>query len=96
MFNSWLALTLHATQLGLEAQSVVVLRLNRLARGGGPGLTEAGLMITDKMAALAEAQFAAATAVMTGNTHSGARTVLHVFRKRVRANRKRLSRRDAA
>jgi hypothetical protein len=93
VFNSWLALTFQAAQLGLEAQSVVALRLMRLAGGGTHGFAEANLMVPDKIAALAEAQFAAAAAVMTGNSHRGAKKVLHMFRKRVRANRKRLSRR---
>jgi hypothetical protein len=91
VFNPWLALTFQAAQLGLEAQSVIALRLMRLAGGGAPSLTEAGLMVTDKMAALAEAQFAAAATVLAGNSHNVATKVLQVFKKRVRANQRRLS-----
>jgi hypothetical protein len=51
-------------------------------------------MIMEKTAAVAEAQFAAATAAAAGNAdHVVANKALAVFRKRVRANRRRLSRR---
>jgi hypothetical protein len=52
---------------------VIALRLLRLAGGGAPGLTEAQLMVTDKMAALAEAQVAAACALLTGKSHKTAK-----------------------
>jgi len=64
MFKLWLALVFQSARLGVEVQSVIALRVLRLAGGGAPGLTEAQLMVTDKMAALAEAQVAAASAVL--------------------------------
>jgi geranylgeranyl pyrophosphate synthase len=91
VFNSWFALTFQAAQLGLEAQSVIALRLMRLAGGGAPSLTEARLMVTDKTAALTEAQLAAAATVLAGNSHKLATKVLQVFKKRVRANKNRPS-----
>lgn len=96
MFNAWLALTFQTAQLGLDAQRVVALRLMRLSGGGAAGATEARLMVADKMAALSEAQFAAAAAVLTGDGHKLANKVLRVFRKRVRANRNRLANRHRA
>ena len=66
MFNPWLALILQTAPLGLEAQNVIALRLMRLAGGGASGADEARLMVTDKMAALSEAHFAAATGVLAG------------------------------
>jgi hypothetical protein len=59
VFNSWFALTFQAAQLGWEAQNVVALRFVRLAGGGAAGAKEAQLMVTDKLAALTEAQLAA-------------------------------------
>jgi hypothetical protein len=60
MFNSWIALSLNAARLGWEAQNVIALRLMRMATGRiGP--TEAGLMITEKIAAATEAQAVATT-----------------------------------
>ena len=96
MFNAWLALTFQTAQLGLDAQRVVALRLMRLSGGGAAGATEARRMVADKMAALSEAQFAAAAAMMTGDSHRLANKVLRVFKKRVRANRNRLANRRRA
>jgi hypothetical protein len=48
VFHSWFALTFQAAQLGREAQSVMALRLMRLAGGGAAGVKEARLMVTDE------------------------------------------------
>jgi len=93
MFNAWLALTFQAALLGLDAQRVVALRLMRLSGGSAAGVTEARLMVKDKMAALTEAQFAAATTVLTGDSYELAKKVLRMFKKRVRANKNRLANR---
>ena len=94
MFNPWLALTLRTLELGFEAQNVVALRLWRIASGGARGHAEVNRMVTEKIAAVGEAHVAAAAAVMTGRPdHVVAGKALGVFRKRVRANKRRLSRR---
>ena len=94
MFNPWLTLTLRTFELGFEAQNVIALRLLRLASGGAHGQAEWSRMVTEKIAAVAEAQVAAATAVMTASpNHIVAGKALRVFKKRVRANTRRLSRR---
>jgi hypothetical protein len=94
MFDPWLALSFKVLQLGIEAQNVVALRMMRLASGGVGTEAEMNRMIVEKTAAVAEAQFAAATAAAAGNAdHVVANKALAVFRKRVRANRRRLSRR---
>jgi hypothetical protein len=96
VFNAWLALTFQTAQLGLDAQHVVALRLMRLSGGGAVGATEARRMVADKMAALTEAQFAAAAAVLTGDSLKLVNKLLRVFKKRVRANRNRLANRRRA
>ena len=93
MFNAWFEVLFQTVQLGLEAQNVIALRMMRLAGGGPAGIAEARLMIDDKMAALGEAQLAAAATMLAGDSHNVAAKVLRVFKKRVRANRTRLSRR---
>jgi hypothetical protein len=65
----------------------------RLAGGGAAGAKEAQLMVTDKLAALTEAQLAALANILTGDGLKIADKILRVFRKRVRANKRRLSRR---
>jgi hypothetical protein len=91
MLSAWLSLGFQAVQLGLDAQRVIVLRLMRLSGGGTAGFTEAQLMVTDKMAALTEAHVAATSGAVTGDCRKSAGKVLRVFTKRVRANKKRLS-----
>ena len=89
MLNPWLALSFKVFQLGIEAQSVVALRMMRLASGGAGTQAEMGRMMVEKAAAVTEAQFAAATAAVAGSKdHVIAGKALKVFRRRVRANRR--------
>jgi hypothetical protein len=93
IWNSWFALSSQAALLSFEAQGVMALRMMRLAAGGARGRSEAQRMITEKIAALTEAQAAAAAAAMTGrNDHRAAKKVMDVYQKRVRGNRRRLRR----
>jgi hypothetical protein len=94
VYNPWLGLAFKAIELGIEAQSVIALRVMRLAAGGARGRAEASRMVAEKVGALAEAQTAAAAAILTGRREKAvAGKVLSTYRKRVRANRRRLSRR---
>ncbi len=86
MLLPWLDLTLNTAFLGLETQRVVGLRLMKLAAGGTAAQTDAQLMVTEKMAAFAEAAVTLATG---GSAHK----VLRRYRTHVRANERRLSRR---
>ena len=93
MYNPWLALSLKAVQMGVEAQSVIALRMLRLATGGARMEAEASRMVTEKVAAAAEGQaVAAASALSGGSPHVAASKALRVVKKRVRANKRRLSR----
>ena len=94
MFNPWLTLAFKTIELGIEAQSVIALRMMRLATGGARGRTEATRMVAEKVGALAEAQTAAGAAILTGRRPKiVAGKVLNAYKKRVSANRRRLSRR---
>ena len=94
MFNPWLALGFKAVQLGAEAQSVIALRMLRLAAGGSRREAEVTRMVTEKVTAAAEAQVAAAAAAISGRPqHVVANKALKVLKRRVRANKRRLSRR---
>src|ERR1700727_2998621 len=93
MWNSWFALSSQAALLNFEAQGVMALRMMRLAAGGARGRSEAQRMVTEKIAARTEAQAAAASAAITGGDgHRVAKKVLGIYRKRVRGNRRRLTR----
>ena len=91
-WNAWFALSAQATRMCWEAQAVIWLRGLRTAQGGAKAEAETTRMITEKVAALAEAQVAAMTAVLKGNKkHRVAKKALGVYAKRVGRNRRRLS-----
>jgi hypothetical protein len=93
MDNPWLALSIKAFELGVDAQHVITLRWLRMASGGTAAQAEFTRMVAEKVAAVAEAQVAVATAALDGTSdHATAGKVLTVFRKRVRANKRRLTR----
>ena len=71
--------------LAAESQRVVWLRMTKLAIGGAPALKEANLMISEKLNAATEAT----TRLAMGGT---ADSVVRGYRKKVRANARRLSR----
>ena len=93
MFNPWLQLSLKAVEMGMEAQSVIALRMLRLATGGARRMeAEASRMVTDKVAP-AEAQAVAAVSALSGRSpHVVVSKAPRVVKKRVRANKRRFSR----
>jgi hypothetical protein len=90
MLNPWLAMTFQAARLTWEAQGVMALRLMKLAGGNAAAQSEANGMSAEKVAALADAQPVAAPALRAGR--NGARTGNKVPKKKVRANKRKLSR----
>jgi hypothetical protein len=84
MFGSFMRLAIDTTLLAVEAQTVIGVRLSQLAIGRGTQ-AETQLMITEKMLALAEA---AVTVGTGGSVHE----VVRGYRRRVRANVRRLRR----
>jgi hypothetical protein len=93
MYAPWIKLAFETARLGFEAQSVITLRLMRLAAGGHLARAEAERMISDKAAAMAEAQVAVAGALLAGRQSKvAAGKVVRIYGKRVRANKRRLRR----
>jgi hypothetical protein len=93
MFNPWLGVAHDAAWLLFEAQWVVAARMTRIAAGGALAQTEVQRMVSEKAAALVEAQIATATALAVGRKAPAvAKQALRVYRRRVRRNRRRLSR----
>ena len=88
----WLSLSLSAWQMGLEAQQVIALRLTKLAFGGEAAVKETALMISEKTESMLALQSDMALALMSGTGHlAPARAVTH-YRRKIRANRRRLTR----
>src|SRR5215471_9511861 len=93
MLNLWNAYT-RAAQVGWDANVVVAMRLMRLAVGGALAQREAQRMVAEKVAAIAEAQAAAITKMITGGGMAAAtKSASAVYQRKVRANRRRLTRR---
>ena len=93
VWNNWFSLSSQTAMLALEAQSVIALRLMRIAAGGALAKSEATRMVTEKVQALGEAQTVAAVGSMRGrNSRHIAKKVVGVYKKRVRGNRRRLTR----
>jgi hypothetical protein len=94
VFNPWLPVIFKTMQLGFEAQGVVFLRMMRFAAGGARGQSEARRMIIEKVTAGIEAQTVVASGLATGQKDTvTASKVVRVLKRRVRANKRRLSRR---
>jgi hypothetical protein len=89
--NPWIGVGLGAWCLGLEASTVIGLRLLKITAGGAAGQAEAQRMVREKL----DAGLALRAMALTGGLGStpqeaAAKTVAHLRRK-VRANRLRLS-----
>jgi hypothetical protein len=89
--NPWFAIGLDAWTLGLEASAVVGLRALKIAQGGAASQAEAGRMVSEKVEAALDLQLRALTGGLGVTPASpSARTLAH-YRRKVRANRRRLS-----
>jgi hypothetical protein len=87
--DSWV----EAARFGYDAQRVIGLRMLRMAAGGTDASAEARMMVSEKLAAFADAQMAIAVALVSGNTLDvAAARAYRPYRRRVRANKSRLSR----
>jgi hypothetical protein len=89
--NPWIGVGLDAWALGLEASSVIGLRTAKIALGGAAGAAEAERMVREKI----DAAVALQTLAMTGGlglspAGAASKTLTH-YRRRVRANRRRLA-----
>ncbi len=81
-----------AWRFAVETQQVIALRMMRFWQNDPSAGREATRMVTEKAAAAVEAQAAAATALLTGKSAKTAlKRAATPYRRRVRANRKRLS-----
>jgi hypothetical protein len=87
----WLELGLQSARLAIEAQQVVALRLARLAAGGPRAGREAARMVTEKVGAFATAQRMMLGATSRAESAKASKQVLALYRRRVAANKRRLS-----
>src|SRR5262249_55478060 len=94
MLNLWHAY-IRATQVGWDANVVVAMRLMRLAVGGALAQREAQRMAAEKVTAIAEAQAAAISKMITGGGVAAAtKSASAVYHRKGGANRRPLYRRS--
>ena len=80
-----------AAQFGADSQSVIAMRMMRLANGGPLAATEAHRMVSEKVAAFTEAQGLMMSALVSGKSFEAAAAKAYApYRRAVRANRRRL------
>jgi len=84
--NAWL----EAVRFADDSQRVIASRMLRLASGGTLAAEETRRMVAEKIFALGEAQVAVLTSWASGRAPRAARKAYAPFRRRVRANRRRL------
>lgn len=85
LMNNWF----EAAQFGADSQSVIAMRLMKIASGGPGASTEAHRMVSEKVAAFAEAQGLLMSALISGKSLEHAAVKAYApYRRAVRANRK--------
>jgi hypothetical protein len=90
LFTAWIS----TCRFSLEAQQVIATRLMRATRCDAAASAEAGRMVSEKLAAFVEASAAAGLATATGRSPDAALAeFMKPYRRRVRANHRRLHRR---
>ncbi len=89
--NPWVGIGMNAWALGLEASTVMALRTMKIAQGGAGAAAEADRMISEKVAAAVELQQMALTGGLGFGPETAASKTLAHYRRKVRANRRRLS-----
>jgi hypothetical protein len=92
LYATWLDLTMDSWLLAADAQTVIGLRMLKLAAGDRASATEAQLMISEKLEAVAQVQVQMLTDTLSGSGHLATQRALAHYRRKVGANRRRLSR----
>ncbi|WP_372785816.1 hypothetical protein [Phenylobacterium sp.] len=89
--NPLLRLGLDSLWLGAEAQGVIALRMLKFAAGGPAATAEVQLMVAEKLRAAAETQAQVLTSLLAGQGHLAPTRAVAGYRRKVRANRRRLA-----
>lgn len=84
MVGAWWKLGIDASILAMESQTMIGLRLAKLAAGDAAAHSEAQRMVSEKV-------FAAGEAAMLLATGGSPEKVIAGYRRKVRANRRRLT-----
>jgi hypothetical protein len=89
--NPWMRAGFNAWSLGVESFSVIALRTMKLAAGGVAAEAEAYRMVSEKIESGLALQALALTGGLGFTAESAAARTLAHYRRKVRANRRRLA-----
>ena len=89
--NPWFRLGMDAWFLTIEASSVIALRVLKAAAGGASAEAEASRMVNEKIESGLALQAKAMTGGLGPTTHGAAAKVIAHYRRKVKANRRRLT-----
>jgi hypothetical protein len=89
-YAEWARAGIDAWALGLEASTVIGLRMATFAQGGAASEREARLMVAEKIESALHLQSAFLGGRLGNTPASGAKRVLRHYRRKVSANRRRL------
>jgi hypothetical protein len=90
--TNWASIGFDTWLLGFEAASVIGLRTLKMAAGGTGAAREADLMVREKLESVAQLHVRAAMGTLGSTPAAATRSTLAHYRKKVRANRRRLAR----
>jgi hypothetical protein len=85
------SLAFQGTMLAIEAQQVIAMRLTKMAIGGPGVQTEAALMVSEKLDAMAHGGRLMLRGALDGKSDLNADKVVALYRRKVTANKRRLS-----
>ncbi len=86
----WMKLAMQSWSLGMEASTVVGMRMLKLSQGGPAAAAEAERMVREKIDAATDLNLLALTGALGTTPHRAATKTVGHYRRKVRANRKRL------
>jgi hypothetical protein len=91
--NPWFRFAVNAWSLGIDASSVIALRTLKIAAGGVAAEVEACRMVSEKIETGLALQALALSGGLGLTAPSAATKMLTHYRRKVRANRRRLAKR---
>jgi len=89
--KSWIEAGMAGWMLGIEAAQVITLRMIKLAAGGKAAKAEAKRMVAEKIKANSNLAVRALSGGLGSTPQDVAKKTANHYRRKVRANRKRLS-----
>ncbi|MES2097640.1 MAG: hypothetical protein V4459_12855 [Pseudomonadota bacterium] len=89
-YTGWINASANAWALGMEASAVIGLRMAKMATGGAGSSDEAQRMVSEKLDSAIELQTAMMTGQLGKTPLEGTQKILRHYRRKVRANRRRL------